>query len=68
MAYQSIPSEESRLRQEKVENKDDCTFHHYDHDEQDGPDVPATIYTSAMLCTLGFSGDEFWTLGGLMIV
>jgi len=43
-------------------------FKHYDEDELSGPPLPATIYTSAMICSLGFSAQElvewrsFWVI------
>jgi len=66
MSYQSINQNEvGKSDHEAVEN---FKFLHYDHDELEGADLPATIYTSAMICSLGFTKSELSELRPWFVV
>lgn len=64
MAYQSIQQDSNS----NAKNEDNCQFLHYDNDELSGPPLPATIYSSAMVCSLGFTKEDLNSLNSWLIL
>lgn len=65
-SYQSINrnDELQQLRPQQKSSGDNPSqqenlkFLHYDYDELEGSELPITVYTSAMICALGFTKEE----------
>lgn len=80
MSYQAIPPSEEKVLIHHDSNLSNHDYHHHtndnfkflhiDSDEKGltGPSLPATIYTSAIVCSLGFTKEEVGRLSSLLVI
>jgi hypothetical protein len=67
MSYQSINISPKTEGDESSDGNVE-KFLHFDNDELDAPPLPATIYTSTIVCALGFEREELCSMPALIVI
>ena len=68
MSYQRGVNEAASLKNDDGVKSSELVFSHNDSDELRGPEMPPTIYTSALLTPVGFHQKELYSFKSLLLI